>query len=71
MRAALGKGITDVATIQKALSSPASRFVADPRVIVDATRKLQAFQVSIGALEKDIPLEGLFEPSFFERATAR
>ncbi len=71
VEAALGKGITDVATIQKALSSPASRFVADPRVIVDATRKLQAFQVSIGALEKDIPLEGLFEPRFFERATAR
>jgi NitT/TauT family transport system substrate-binding protein len=71
VEAALGKGITDLATIQKALTSPASRFVADPRVIVEATRKLQDYQLSIGTLDKDVPLEGLFEPRFFERATAR
>lgn len=71
VEAALGKGITDLATIQKSLSSPASRFVADPRVIIDATRKMQAYQVSIGALDKEVPLDGLFEPRFFERAAAR
>jgi NitT/TauT family transport system substrate-binding protein len=43
VEAALGKGITDLATIEKALASPASKFVADPRVIVDATRKMQAY----------------------------
>ena len=71
VEAALGKGITDVATIQKALTSPAARFVADPRVIIEATQKMQAYQVSIGTLDKEVPLDGLFEPRFFERATAR
>lgn len=52
VEASLGKGIVDVATIRKALTSPASRFVADPRVIVDATARMQDFQVSIGTLDK-------------------
>lgn len=68
VEAALGKGITDVATIEKALTSPASRFIADPRVIVEATRAMQTYQVSIGGLEKEVPLDGLFEPRFFEKA---
>ncbi len=71
IEAALGKGIVDVATIEKALTSPASKFVADPRVIVDATAKMQAFQVSIGTLDKDVPLDGLFDASFYERATKK
>jgi NitT/TauT family transport system substrate-binding protein len=70
VEAALGKGIVDVATIRKALTSPASRFVADPRVIVDATAKMQDYQVSIGTLDKAAPLEGLFDPSYFEKAAA-
>jgi len=32
---------------------------------------MQAYQVSIGTLDKEVPLDGLFEPRFFERATAR
>ncbi|GEP06823.1 ABC transporter substrate-binding protein [Methylobacterium oxalidis] len=68
---ALGKGITDVATIQKALTSPASRFTADPRAIIEATKKMQAYQVSIGTLDKDIPTDGLFVPSYYEKATRR
>ena len=71
VEAALGKGITDVATIRKALTSPASRFVADPRVIVDATAKMQDYQVSIGTLDKAAPLEGLFDPSYFEKSSAK
>ena len=68
VEAALGKGIVDAATIRKALTSPASRFVADPRAIVDATAKMQAYQVSIGTLDREAPLEGLFEPRFYEKA---
>ena len=69
--AALGKGIVDTATIAKALTSPASRFMADPRAIIEATARMQAFQVSIGTLDKEAPLEGLFEPRFYDRATGR
>ena len=68
VEAALGKGIVDTATILKALTSPASRFVVDPRVIIDATAKMQTYQVSIGTLDKEAPLEGLFEPRFYDQA---
>ena len=71
VEAALGKGIVDLATIRKALTSPASRFVVDPRTIVDATAKMQDFQVSIGTLDKAAPLDGLFDPSFYEKSAAK
>ena len=71
VEAALGKGLIDAATIEKALASPASKFTADPRVIMEATAKMQTFQVSIGTLEKDVPLDGLFDTSFYEKATSR
>ncbi|KQP59140.1 MULTISPECIES: ABC transporter substrate-binding protein [unclassified Methylobacterium] len=71
VEAALGKGITDLATIQKAITSPAAKFTADPRAIIDATKAMQAYQVSIGTLEKDIPTEGLFDARYYEKAVAR
>lgn len=67
---ALGKGIVDTATIAKALVSPASKFTADPRSIIEATAALQRYQVKLGALDREVPLDGLFDASFFERAAA-
>ena len=71
VEAALGKGLIDAATIEKALASPASKFTADPRVIMEATAKMQSYQVSIGTLEKDVPLDGLFDTSFYEKAAGK
>ena len=71
VEAALGKGIVDVATIGKALTSPASRFIADPRAIIDATARMQAYQTTIGTLDKEAPLDGLFEPRFYDQATKK
>jgi NitT/TauT family transport system substrate-binding protein len=68
LEAALGKGIVDSATIRKALSSPATKFLIDPRAIVEPARRMQSYQVKLGSLEKELPFEGLFEPRFFERA---
>ena len=68
---ALGKGITDLATIRKALTSPAAKFTADPRVIVEATKAMQDYQVSIGTLDKAVPMDGLFVPGFYEKAVKR
>ncbi|MET0427653.1 MAG: ABC transporter substrate-binding protein [Microvirga sp.] len=68
VEAALGKGITDVATIQKAISSPAAKFITDPRQIIAATKAMQAYQVSIGTLDKEAPIEGLFDPKPYEKA---
>ena len=64
----LGKGITDVATIRRAITSPAAKFTADPRVIVEATKAMQDYQVSIGTLDKAVPIDGLFVPSYYEKA---
>lgn len=69
VEAALGKGITDLPTIQKALSSPAAKFVTDPRTIIAATKAMQAYQVSIGTLEKEAPTDGLFDAKPFEKAS--
>lgn len=67
---ALGKGLIDSGTIQRALASPATRFSADPRAIIEATAAMQRYQVKIGALDRDMPLDGLFEPRLYERAVA-
>lgn len=68
IQAALGRGIVDRETMRRALSSQASRFVADPRLIMNATRQMQDYQVRIGVLDKPVPLDGLFDPSFYEKA---
>lgn len=67
--AALGKGIVDPALIDKALVSPASKFAIDPRKIIEPTRAMQAYQVKLGALEKELPLDGLFDAQYYERAS--
>jgi NitT/TauT family transport system substrate-binding protein len=71
IEAALGRGLVPVATIEKALASPASKFVADPRVIVESTDRMQKYQVSIGTLDKAASLEGLFDHSFYLKAAAK
>jgi NitT/TauT family transport system substrate-binding protein len=68
IQAALGRGIVDLETMRRALSSQASRFVADPRLIIDPTRRMQDYQVQIGVLDRPVPLDGLFDPSFYEKA---
>src|SRR4051794_36354809 len=70
VEAALGKGITSLDTIRKALASPASRFVADPDALVDAPQRRRAFQGSSGALPKEASLEGLLDRFFWERTAA-
>lgn len=70
VEAALGRGIVDRATILKALTSPAAHFVADPRAITAAAAAMQDYQVSIGTLDRAAPLDGLFDPSFYDKAAA-
>ncbi|MDZ5649372.1 ABC transporter substrate-binding protein [Nitrospirillum sp. BR 11828] len=63
----LGRGIVDVKTMQRALTSPASQFVVDPRRIVEKTKTLQDFQVKTGVLKKAEPLDTLFDASYYEK----
>lgn len=71
IEAALGKGIVDKATIEKAIASPASKFTSDPRGIIESFRAMQAYQVKIGSLDKEYPLDGLFDASFYAKATGK
>lgn len=71
IEAALGKGIVDRATIEKALASPASKFTSDPRAIIDSFKAMQAYQVKIGSLDKELPLDGLFDAAYYEAATRK
>ena len=68
IEAALGRGLVSVSTIEKALASPASKFLADPRVIVEPTDALQKYQVQIGTLDKAASLQGLFDHQFYLKA---
>ena len=66
--AALGKGLVPNDIILEALKSPPTRFASDPRQIVEPSERLQAYQVTLGALAKAEPLAGLFDPAPYERA---
>jgi NitT/TauT family transport system substrate-binding protein len=68
VEAALGKGIVDSATIRAALASPATHFETDPRKIIEPFRAMQAYQVKLGSLDKEYPLDGLFVTSYYEQA---
>lgn len=66
--AVLGKGIVPDAVIQRALRSPASQFVADPRTITGSTRALLDYQVVLGATKEAPPVDGLFDDSLYRQA---
>ena len=67
---AFGKGLVADDIIVEALKSPQTIFVSDPRRIIDATKKLQEFQVKIGALKSAEPLDGLFATAVYDKAIA-
>lgn len=49
--------------------SNAITLVVDPRAIVDATRESLAFEVEIGDFPTAPTVEGLFDPSWYVKAT--
>lgn len=70
IEAALGKGIVDTDTIRRALASPATKFLIDPRAIIEPAKAMQAYQVKLGSLEKEFPFDGLFDARYYEAALA-
>jgi NitT/TauT family transport system substrate-binding protein len=64
----LAKGIVDNDVIAEALSSPAARFVIDPRRLIEPAKALQAYQVKLGSLKEPVPLDELFDTRFIENA---
>ncbi|MFT5180542.1 MAG: NitT/TauT family transport system substrate-binding protein [Alphaproteobacteria bacterium] len=66
VHAAIGQGLVPVETIQAALQSRLNQFIADPRLIIAATKTMHDFQAEIGALKKPVPLDELFDTSIYE-----
>jgi len=66
----LGKGLVSDDVILAALKSPQTQFTSDPRRIIDSTKKLQDYQVTLGALKESPPIEGLFALPVYDKAAA-
>lgn len=67
----LGQGLVPLAIMEKAIKSPISHFVSDPRDIVAATRTMNDFAVQIGTQGKSVDVDSLFDPSVYVQATQR
>jgi NitT/TauT family transport system substrate-binding protein len=70
IHAFLGQGLVPLETFRNALKSSISNFVDDPRAIVPATKVMHDFSAELGTLKKPVPLDQLFDSSFYEAATA-
>jgi NitT/TauT family transport system substrate-binding protein len=68
--AAFGKGLVPEDILLDAIKSPQTQFTSDPRRIIEATAKLQDYSIKLGALDRPIPLDGLFAVSVYDRALA-
>lgn len=66
----LGRGLIPLAIFQRVLASPATRFVADPMQIKDATAIMLEFQLAAGLLPARISLDTLLDAGFYQRAVA-
>lgn len=69
--AAIGKGPMTLEIIERAITSPYSKFVSDPYRIIASTQVMHDFQLEIGVLRKPVPLKELFEVKFFDKLSAR
>jgi len=67
----LGQGLVPVETFEKALASPTSNFVADPHEIIAPTKIMHDFSAQIGTLKKPVPLDQLFDLSFYKEAAKK
>jgi NitT/TauT family transport system substrate-binding protein len=63
----LGGGILPLDVIERALVSPSSHFVSDPAVIVEATAKMQDYQMGLGVLKTAVPVEQVFDLETYRR----
>lgn len=65
----LGKGMIEPEVLEEALRSPASKFNADPRTIVEAVKRMQVFQLEIGTAQGGgAPVDEAFDYRFIDAA---
>lgn len=64
----IGAGLVNPSTIEAALRSPSTNYMADPREIREPTQRMHDFQLETGSLAAPVDLDELFDTSFYERA---
>ncbi len=62
----IGDGLIPEETLQRAIEGPSTNYAADPRRIVDSTQRMHDFQLNQGSLASPVPLDSLFNTSFYE-----
>ncbi|MCL7941707.1 ABC transporter substrate-binding protein [Halomonas sp. ATCH28] len=66
VREFVGKRLIGLDTVEAALRSPSSNYLADPHAILDATRTMHDFQAAQGTLKKRVDLEALFDTGLYD-----
>lgn len=67
----IGKGLVEREVMRAALTSDATTFVDDPRVILDSTKRMQAFQQSLNQITEPVDVDALFDFSFHDAAKGK
>ncbi|MDE2575572.1 MAG: ABC transporter substrate-binding protein [Rhodospirillales bacterium] len=68
--AGIGAGLVPQAIIEASLRGEISTFVADPHPQIGPTRKMQTYQMRIGAQDKAVDVGTLFDTAVYDRALA-
>ncbi|WP_280553560.1 ABC transporter substrate-binding protein [Halomonas sp. 25-S5] len=66
VREFVGKRLIGLDTVEAALRSPSSNYLADPHAIREATRTMHDFQVAQGTLRKRVDLDALFDTDLYD-----
>lgn len=67
----IGKGLIEPEVLEEALKSPSSKFVDDPKQVIEPSERLQAFQVELGVAATAIPVAEAFDLRFFDKAVGK
>lgn len=66
VREFVGKRLIELDTVEAALRSPSSNYLADPHAILEATRTMHDFQAAQGTLRKRVDLDALFDTDLYD-----
>ncbi|MCK2185186.1 ABC transporter substrate-binding protein [Halomonas getboli] len=70
VREFVGKRLIPLETVETALASPSSNYVADPHAIREGTRRMHDFQLEQGSLRQAVDLDALFDTSLYDAVVA-
>lgn len=71
VESAIGKGLIPPATLEKALASPAVKFNTDPGAIVAEVGVVQDYQVKLGTVKEPVPVDQIFDLSYYKKVAGK